>query len=243
MVNAARAPRSSSDDPTRDARTRDRVLATISERGPITASEIADQLGLTATGVRRHLDHLAEEGAVTSHARAAGRRGRGRPAREWIVGDTGHEHLTADYDGLATEAVDFLRESGGDDAVRAFANRRMAALEKRCEEQVEAAGDDPRARAEALVDALSVEGYAASARPVGEDGSVGVQLCQGHCPVQHVATQVPELCEAETDAFSRLLGVHVQRLATLAQGNHVCTTFVPTIPVKGTRPHTGRSTR
>ena len=38
----------------------------------------------------------------------------------------------------------------------------------------------------------------------------------------------PELCEAETEAFSRLLGVHVQRLATLAQGDHVCTTFVPT---------------
>jgi predicted ArsR family transcriptional regulator len=55
-----------------------------------------------------------------------------------------------------------------------------------------------------------------------------VQLCQGHCPVQHVATEFPALCEAETEAFSRLLGVHVQRLATLAHGDHVCTTFVPT---------------
>ena len=34
-------------------------------------------------------------------------------------------------------------------------------------------------------------------------------------------------CEAERESFSRLLGVHVQRLATLAQGDHVCTTFVP----------------
>ena len=56
---------------------------------------------------------------------------------------------------------------------------------------------------------------------------VGRQLCQGHCPVQHVAREFPELCEAETDAFSRLLGVHVQRLATLAHGEHVCTTHIP----------------
>ena len=54
-----------------------------------------------------------------------------------------------------------------------------------------------------------------------------VQLCQGHCPVQHVAAEFPEFCDAETEAFSELLGVHVQRLATLAQGDHVCTTFVP----------------
>jgi predicted ArsR family transcriptional regulator len=45
--------------------------------------------------------------------------------------------------------------------------------------------------------------------------------------VQHVAAEFPQFCDAETDAFSRLLGVHVQRLATLAHGEHVCTTFIP----------------
>jgi hypothetical protein len=60
---------------------------------------------------------------------------------------------------------------------------------------------------------------------------LGTQLCQGHCPVQRVAAQFPQLCEAEAEAFSRLLGVHVQRLATLAHGEHVCTTHVPNAPV------------
>mgnify|MGYP002653160438 CR=1 FL=1 len=74
----------------------------------------------------------------------------------------------------------------------------------------------------------------------GPRSLVTAQLCHGRCPVLDVAADHPELCEAETDAFSRLLGVHVQRLATLAQGDHVCTTFVPTA---GARPHTERSTR
>ena len=39
------------------------------------------------------------------------------------------------------------------------------------------------------------------------------------------------LTDAETEAISRLLGVHVQRLATLAGGAHVCTTFIPTSSV------------
>ena len=89
----------------------------------------------------------------------------------------------------------------------------------------------------ALVDALTQDGYAASARPVGESGSPlhGIQLCQGHCPVGQVAEEFPAFCDAETDAISRLLGVHVQRLATLAGGAHVCTTFVP-VPAVPTRP-------
>jgi hypothetical protein len=46
-----------------------------------------------------------------------------------------------------------------------------------------------------------------------------------------VATQFPQLCEAETEAFSELLGVHVQRLATLAHGEHVCTTHIPLLQI------------
>jgi predicted ArsR family transcriptional regulator len=52
-------------------------------------------------------------------------------------------------------------------------------------------------------------------------------LCQHHCPVAHVAEQFPQICEAETAAFSRVLGVHVQRLATIAHGDGVCTTCIP----------------
>ena len=107
---------------------------------------------------------------------------------------------------------------------------RIFLLENRYAERIATAGDDSASRATALVEALNADGFAASARPVGAaDGPLtGVQLCQGHCPVQHVAAEFPQFCEAETEAFSRLLGVHVQRLATLAHGDHVCTTFVPT---------------
>lgn len=224
-------------EPEHDARTRDRVLAAVSERGPITAAGLADDLGLTAPGVRRHLDQLAAEGAIEARQGAAGKRGRGRPAREWVVTEAGHEELPTHYDDMAVEAVRFLRDSAGDDAIHAFARARAARLEERYGDVVEAAGPHPAERAQALVSALRRDGYAATVRPVGDHGLPGVQLCQGHCPVQHVAQEVPELCEAEAEAFSRLVGAHVQRLATLAQGDHVCTTFIPTST------HTERATR
>jgi predicted ArsR family transcriptional regulator len=127
------------------------------------------------------------------------------------------------YDDLAAAALRFIAEQGGQDGIDAFAARRVAALETRCLEAMEGAGDDPFARAEALADALTNEGYAASATAIATGG----QLCQHHCPVAHVAAEFPQLCEAETRAISHLVGTHVQRLATIAHGDGVCTTYIP----------------
>lgn len=215
-----------------ESSTRDRVLQAISERGPITAAALAQELGLTAAAVRRHLDHLVEATLITGRDAVTAHRGRGRPARAYVVSEAGHQTLNSDYDHLATEALRFLAREAGEEAVGRFAQQRIAELEQRYAAELAAVGSDPAARAEALVTALTRDGFAASARPVGGPGTpgqlTGIQVCQGHCPVQHAAREFPQLCDAETDAFSRLLGVHVQRLATLAHGDHVCTTFVPT---------------
>ncbi len=214
-----------------EARTRDRVRQTISEQGPLTAAALASRLGLTPAAVRRHLDLLAEQGAIEERAPAdagGSGRGRGRPARAYILSEAGHAGLDSDYDDVATSALRFLAEHAGADAVGEFARERSAELEARYAAQLATAGEDVTARAQALATALSADGFAASTRPVAAGMPLaGVQLRQGHCPVQHVAAQFPAFCDAETDAFSRLLGVHVQRLATLAHGEHVCTTFIP----------------
>jgi predicted ArsR family transcriptional regulator len=212
-----------------ESRTRDRVARTVLEHGPVTAADVACRLGVTAAAVRRHLDALEAEGLVQAReARSSAPRGRGRPARAYVLTDAGHASMTTGYDDLAASAMAFLAEQLGERAVEAFAARRVGELEQRYAPAVERAGDDVDARTEALAQALADDGYAASARPVrGPAGDVGTQLCQGHCPVQHVAARFPQLCDAETEVFSRLLGVHVQRLATLARGAHVCTTHVP----------------
>ncbi len=220
------------------ARTRDRVRQTIAEDGPITAVALASRLGLTPAAVRRHLDLLAEQGAIEAREPASvggSGRGRGRPARAYILSEAGHADLDSDYDDVATSALRFLAEHAGADAVDAFARERSAELEARYAVQLAGAGDDVGARARALATALTVDGFAASTRPVGAGTPLaGVQLRQGHCPVQHVATQFPAFCDAETAAFSRLLGVEVQRLTTRAHGEHVCTTFIPAsgVPIK-----------
>jgi len=205
--------------------TRNRVARSILDHGPSTVAELAGRLGLTHAAVRRHLDALAADEVVEAREqRVYGARTRGRPAKVFALTDCGRDAFDQSYDKLAADALSWIQERfGGDEAVVAFARARIAAQAEEYRKVVEAAA--PEERTEALAKALSADGYAATARsaPVGE------QLCQHHCPVAHVAEKFPQLCDAETEIFSQLLGTHVQRLATIAHGDGVCTTFIPKI--------------
>jgi len=210
--------------------TRARIARLILENGPLTAAGLSGRLGLTPAAVRRHLDNLLAEGMIEAReARCYGSRGRGRPARLFAITDAGRSAFEHAYDDLAASALRFLAETVGDEAVAEFARRKIADLERRYRPVVDAA--PPAERVQALAEALSADGYAAAAsvapaaaRGSGETG--GEQLCQHHCPVAHVAAEFPQLCEAETEAFGRLLGTPVQRLATISRGDGICTTHV-----------------
>lgn len=206
--------------------TRRHILQLIVEEGPVSVVQLARELDLTAAGIRRHVAALEDSGEITEHTGPVpGRAGRGRPARRFVATPQGQEALTSAYSELAARALEFVARLGGDDAIREFADERVTDLGARHGDAVAAAGPDLADRLTALAAGLSADGYAASVRPL--PGGRAIQLCQGHCPVQAVAARFPQLCEAEAQMFSRLLGVHVQRLSTLATGGHVCTTHVP----------------
>jgi predicted ArsR family transcriptional regulator len=211
-------------------RTRDAVARIILERGPQNAAALAVRLGLSSAAIRRHLDALVADGLLAEcEARPAAHRGRGRPARVYSITDSGRTEFPHAYDDLATTALRYLRETGGEEAVIAFAEHRAESLAKLLETDM--AGDaSPSTRTEALAESLTKHGYAATT----EAAAFGVQVCQHHCPVAHVAAEFPELCEAETRAFERVLGTYVQRLATIAHGDGVCTTHVPVPPPPAT---------
>ena len=212
-----------------DTRTRNQVARAILEGGPATAADLALRLSITPAGIRRHLDALLEEGILTSRepyqsAASLESRGRGRPAKVFLMTDLGRETFEHSYDDLALSALKFIATQNSENSVKAFADQRALDIENRGRPLVESALGIAEKSA-ALAHFLTDEGFAATVT----DGPMGLQLCQNHCPVAHVAAQFPELCESETQALSRLVGTHVQRLATIAHGDGVCTTFIPKV--------------
>jgi len=202
------------------------VAQLLLDSGPASAATLGAALGLSPTAVRRHLDTLTSQGRVESRQpRSVGPRGRGRPARVFALTEAGRASFPHAYDDLAAAALTYLAEAGGPGAVEEFAARRAAGIQQRHGAAVAAAEDS----LQALAEALTGEGYAATTAAAPG----GAQLCQHHCPVAAVAARFPELCVAETAALSSLLGTHVQRLATIAHGDGVCTTSIPLATATG----------
>ena len=205
-----------------DSRTRDLVARSILENGPSTAAVLGERLGLTPAGIRRHLDLLVADGVLEARdPRAASIRGRGRPSKVFVMSDKGRETFEHSYDDLAVAALKFMSAQSGEHLVNAFAQSRADDIERKATVAIAKRSH----KVDALATFLSDQGYAASVteRPMGQE------LCH-HCPIAHVAAEFPQLCEAETEALSKVLGTHVQRLATIAHGDGVCTTFIPTAP-------------
>jgi predicted ArsR family transcriptional regulator len=206
--------------PGEDIRTRDAIALSILENGPSTASTLSKRLALTAAGIRRHLDLLVADGILEARdPRVGSTRGRGRPSKVFLMTDEGRSQFEHTYDDLAVAALKFMAAHSGDHLVTAFAESRAEDIERKATPFLA----KRTKKVDALATFLTEQGYAASVEKRG----TGEEICQHHCPIAHVAAQYPQLCEAETQAFSRLLGTHVQRLATIAHGDGVCTTFIP----------------
>ena len=207
-----------SDDP----RTRDAVARSILENGPSTAAALSERLGLTSAGIRRHLDLLVADSILEAREpRISSTRGRGRPSKVFVMTDAGREKFEHSYDDLAVAALKFISAQSGEHLVTAFAQSRADDIERKAASALAKSSN----KLESLAIFLSEQGYAASVGPRGN----GEELCQHHCPIAHVAAEFPQLCETETEAFSKLLGTHVQRLATIAHGDGVCTTYIPNL--------------
>lgn len=228
-----------------DHDTRHRIMLHVLRHGPISATDIAEEFGLTAAGVRRHLDNIVADGhAEIETVSRSGQRG--RPAKMFRLTDAGRRHFGHDYDTLALLALRALKQTGGDAAVENFAAQRIHQLLEdldvdqvhqletnnsgdatsstattRAESSDEE--DDVVGKARAIADALTDRGYAATV----DNSAGGVQICRHHCPIQDVAQEFPELCAAEHRVVAELLGQHTQPLATIADGNGICTTHIP----------------
>ncbi|SDL72741.1 Predicted transcriptional regulator, ArsR family [Corynebacterium mycetoides] len=205
--------------------TRREVMSLLLKLGPVTAADLGHHLGLSAAGVRRHLDKLEDEQLAETcepNPVAGEEATRGRPAKHYRLTQQGRDLFGSHYDTLATDAIRVLKDLGGEEAVRSLARERIHTILDGVG-SVEDAGGDVEKVAHDLADALDESGYAATVTRAG----TGIQICQHHCPVSAVAAEHPEICDAEHEAISALVGRHVQPLALIADGNGICTTNIP----------------
>ncbi len=214
--------------------TRAAIVERLREQPDRSVTELAEHLGISAVATRRHLTLLEEESLVEGRT---ARQARGRPAVRYRLTVAARRLLPHRYDAFAAEVLEFLADRHGRDGVRDFLRWRM----RREIAQLGAAvtAEDLHERLEQLADALSAVGFDAEVR--ANDGTF--TLVQGHCAIEDVAREHPEVCAYEAASFASVLGrdVAVSRRHTLAAGDASCVCTVRPIG-DGTAPSPQHST-
>lgn len=180
-----------------------------------TCAALAEVLGVSTEGTRKHLALLLEDGLVTAESVPSGR---GRPAHHYALTDKARRLFPTRAAAVADELFDFISSSQDREALRDYlawrSDRQTASLAQTVD------ADDVAGRVHQLAAALDQAGYGAKVTAAGD----GFELTQHHCVIREVASSHPELCATEAQAFARVLGdeVNVSRHLTIAGGAPAC---------------------
>ena len=202
---------------TAETRSREAILDMLKRRGPLTATEIAEPLSLTAMAVRQHLYALQAETLVAYSAQP---RPIGRPAKLWRLTEASDRFFPDAHAELTVDLIAAVREAFGAEGMD-----RLLAIRTR--DQIAAYGQrigGRRAlaeRLEALAAIRSEEGYMAEVQKA-EDGAF--LLIENHCPICHAAAACTGLCAAELSVCQAVLGedVEVRRSDHILAGARRC---------------------
>lgn len=200
--------------------TRARIVELLHDE-PRTAAELAPALGISAAAVRRHLTGLAADGLVESRPVHHG--GRGRPSERYELTERARRLFPDRSAEFANEVLEHLERTFGRAAVLTFLRERASQHGERYAAAL-AHVEDAEERAKRLAELLSEDGFASEVAPV--EGQTVLALTQGHCAIESIAREHPEICAHEAALFRRLLGAKVSRRTTIAEGADSCVCHV-----------------
>ncbi len=197
--------------------TADRILFLLKTRGPRTAQQLADLLGLTSMAARRHLE-AAEEAGQVRHEDVAEKVG--RPTRRWLLTDAGHARFPDRHADLTLQLITQVRALFGEEGMDKLIAAREQASEAFYRQSIGDGAALPE-RVQALALARDVEGYMAEVEPQ-DDGSL--LLVENHCPICAAARECQNFCRSELEVFQRVLGpgCDVRRDAHILSGARRC---------------------
>ncbi|ASA20620.1 helix-turn-helix transcriptional regulator [Paenibacillus donghaensis] len=194
--------------------TRRLIMTLLKTKGPLTIGALAEELGITEMGVRRHVLQLEQDGlAKTKVVRQA----MGRPLHVYSLTERSEDYFPKSYHNLALELLRELDHGSGVEAVNVLfegRRRRMLAEYAPMMEQ--------RNLEERVAELSSIQnagGYMAEWSRT-EDGSF--EMREYNCPIRQVATQYRKACQCEHNLFEELLDAKVKRSECMAEGGQCC---------------------
>lgn len=199
--------------------TRGELLVALKKSQPLSTKELADNFGVTANALRRHLKELQVEGLVQYRREI---RGVGGPSFAYSLTASGEALFPRAYESALEQALERVRENEGVAGVVALFRRRWESIAEWAKPELASLPVAERARR--LAELLTSLGYMAEAvEHAGVGGASSTQtLTEHNCAIRLVAERFPEVCEAEERFIEEVLGTGITRQAHIAKGANCC---------------------
>lgn len=181
----------------------DQILELLKTRGPLSAAELGESLGITSMGARRHLQALADQELVYWQESIVGR---GRPKRSWYLTARAMQRFPDRHAELSLQLIESVTELFGEQGLEKLISQR--------EQQQLSAYQTALSTQHSLSDQIATlaalrraEGYMADWQAL-DDGSF--VLLEHHCPICAAATACQGFCRSELEIFQTLLAGQAQ---------------------------------
>jgi predicted ArsR family transcriptional regulator len=194
----------------------ERILFLLKTRAPLSAADLARDLGITPMGVRQHLMKLEADGLVIF---ADERRTVGRPKRLWRLTEAAEARFPDTHAQVAVELIGGIDRLFGAEGLDRLIGLRETEMLARYRKELESAGT-LRQRLTKLARLRDSEGYMAE---VESEGRGRYLLVENHCPICAAARACQGFCRSELSIFQALLaGCTVERTDHILAGARRC---------------------
>lgn len=201
--------------------TRREILHALKKRGELTATELAECLGMTSVAVRHQLTHLQAADLVEQHVT---RRPVGRPVAVYVLSPLADEIFPKQYEHLATSILSRIAELDGEDKIHGIFHARATKLA--VEYSAKLAGLELEQKIERLTALLSEDDAMAEWSPSDD----GFELHIYNCVLSRIVSQFPQACAEEMEMLQQVLGADVQRTELMTTGGRRCTYLIRESP-------------
>jgi predicted ArsR family transcriptional regulator len=209
----------------------DKILQLLKTNGQQTSQQLADWLGITMMGARKHLLNLAEQGLVVAATDQSATTttvmgsGRGRPQQYWRLTKAGHQYFPDRHADVSLQLIDGVRQLFGAAGLEQLIQQREQQQQLLYLEKLSNFGD-LAAKVQQLAQIRQQEGYLAEAYALDHDASAPLVLgapsgrwvlVEHHCPICAAATLCQNFCRSELALFRAC----VEGVATVERTEHL----------------------
>ena len=195
--------------------TRRKIVMALKQHGGLTAAELAEMLGITSMGVRRHLTTLERDKLVVYEMV---QRGKGRPSYVYRLSPQAENLFPKNYAALTNELLNYLSDSSGPETIITLFDRRAQRRIRNA--QIQLADKPLPERVAGLARLLTSEGYLAE---WDQEDDNTFWLREHNCAVHDVAAEFSAACNSELTFLQTVLpDAEVTREHHMMRGELMC---------------------